>query len=81
MKANLVIDTKGLSCPLPIIKASDAIRSVAEGTVIEVISDDPAIELDLPAWCQSQGHTIESASSAGDVFRYLVRKRATGEGR
>ena len=57
------------------IRTSDAIRQIDVGGIVEVISDDPAIESDLPAWCQSQGHTIESLVREGEVFRYLVRKQ------
>ena len=72
--ANIVVDARGYFCPIPIIKASEAMKTLAAGGVIEVISDDPAIEFDLPAWCESQGHRIESHALAGDVYRYFVRK-------
>lgn len=75
MKPNLIIDTKGLFCPVPIIKTSDAMRQIDVGGIVEIISDDPAIESDLPAWCTSHGHTIESLVREGEVFRYLVRKQ------
>lgn len=74
MKPNIIVDTKGLFCPVPIIRASEAVRKLDAGGLVEVISDDPAIEHDLPAWCRSQGHTIESLAREGDVFRYIVRK-------
>jgi tRNA 2-thiouridine synthesizing protein A len=63
---------------MPIIKASEAMQALDAGGVIEVISDDPAIELDLPAWCKSQGHTIEHRSQNGPDFRYRVRKGGLG---
>ncbi|MFQ5511738.1 MAG: sulfurtransferase TusA family protein [Candidatus Krumholzibacteriia bacterium] len=73
-KANIVIDTRGLFCPVPIIKASDAMRVIEKDAAVEVISDDPAIEFDLPAWCESHGHRIESSAVEGEVRRYVVRK-------
>jgi tRNA 2-thiouridine synthesizing protein A len=75
LKPNIIIDAKGLFCPVPIIKASEAIRSLRSGAIVEVISDDPAIEFDMPAWCRSQGHTIESVMVDGSVFHYFVRKK------
>lgn len=75
MKPSIVLDTRGLFCPLPIIKTSDAIKSVDPGSIVEVISDDPAIEFDLAAWCRSQGHAIISESQEAGVYRYLVEKR------
>ena len=74
IKPSIVVDTRGLFCPVPIIKTSEAIRRIDVGGVVEVISDDPGIEHDLPAWCRSHGHRIERVSKAGDVFRYLVRR-------
>jgi TusA-related sulfurtransferase len=68
------MDTRGLFCPLPIIKTSEAIKNIDSGSVVEVISDDPAIEFDLPAWCKSQGHEIVSGKAEAGVYRYLVRK-------
>ena len=75
MKANIYIDTRGLFCPMPVIKTAEAMRPLAAGGVIEVVSDDPAIEFDLPAWCKSQGHTIEKRPAARGEFRFAVRKR------
>jgi TusA-related sulfurtransferase len=74
MKANTVLDTTGLFCPMPILKTSEAMKRLDAGAVIEVVSDDPAIEFDLPAWCRSQGHEIESMTVDGGVYRYWVRK-------
>lgn len=71
----VVVDTRGSFCPVPVIKTSEAIRNVDEGYVIEVISDDPAIEFDLPAWCNSTGHEIVSSSKKGADYFFLVRKR------
>jgi TusA-related sulfurtransferase len=62
-------------CPAPIIKLSEAIRNVDGGGVVELISDDPAIEFDLPAWCRSTGHTVVSQSRDGDDYVYRVRKK------
>jgi tRNA 2-thiouridine synthesizing protein A len=74
MKPNIVVDARGLFCPAPIIRTSEAIRSLDPGGTVEVISDDPAIEFDMPAWCESQGHTIESVAIEHDALRYLVKK-------
>ena len=74
MKPNIVLDTRGLFCPIPIIKTSEALQTLDVGGIVEVISDDPAIEFDLPAWCQSQGHAIKGMSKSGEDFHYLVKK-------
>lgn len=69
------VDTRGMFCPAPIIKLSQAVRNVDPGTVVELVSDDPAIEFDLPAWCRSAGHDVVASSRDGSDYVYLVRKR------
>ena len=71
---DIVVDACGDFCPVPIIKASEAMKKLDEGSAVEVVSDDPAIEFDLPAWCESQGHRIESCVVEGEVYRYVVRR-------
>ena len=65
MKPNVIIDTRGLFCPIPVIKTSEALQNLESGALVEIISDDPAIEFDMPAWCQSTGHAIESSRFMG----------------
>jgi len=74
-EARVVIDTRGTFCPIPIIKTSEAIGNLDSGGVVEVISDDPAVEYDMPAWCRSMGHAIVEWSKEGDVYRYFIRKK------
>ncbi len=71
---DLRIDARGTFCPIPVIKTSEAIRNLKTGSVVEVISDDPAIKFDLPAWCRSTGHEIISERIDGDDFYYHVQK-------
>ena len=61
--------------PVPVIKTSEALKNLDSGAVVEVISDDPAIEMDMPAWCQSTGHEIQSVVREEKVYRYWVRKK------
>jgi tRNA 2-thiouridine synthesizing protein A len=71
---HVVIDTRGTFCPIPIIRASEAIRNLHPGGVVEVIADDPAIAHDMPAWCKSTGHTIKSMRRDGKDYRFFVEK-------
>lgn len=76
-QGRVVVDTRGTFCPIPIIKTSKAIANLRPGGVLEVISDDPAIEQDMPAWCRSNGHSIQDMRRDGHVFRYRVVKKDT----
>jgi tRNA 2-thiouridine synthesizing protein A len=73
---NVLVDTCGMFCPAPIIKLSEAIRNVDAGRVVELVSDDPAIEFDLPAWCKSAGHVVVGRARDGNTFVYRVQKKA-----
>ena len=71
---HVVVDTRGMFCPVPIIKIAEAVRNLHDGGVVELISDDAAIEHDLPAWCRSTGNTIRSLERDGADFHYFVEK-------
>jgi tRNA 2-thiouridine synthesizing protein A len=73
-----VYDARGLLCPLPIIRAAERISAMNEGEVLEVISDDPGIQEDMPAWCRSSGHILLDLFREGRDYRSYVRKRRPG---
>jgi TusA-related sulfurtransferase len=73
--ADLVYDARGLLCPLPIIGAAERIAGMEKGSVLEVISDDPGIREDMPAWCESAGHVLLGLVRDGRDYRSFVRKR------
>jgi TusA-related sulfurtransferase len=75
-----VLDTVGLYCPVPIIRTAERVRRLPAGVVLEVISDDRVILIDLPAWCRSTGHLFLGSRQEGDRYHLLIRTRAT-EGR
>lgn len=56
--ADVELDVRGLLCPLPILRLKEAIRKMEGGGVIKVVSDDPAIELDLKAFCADTRHQV-----------------------
>lgn len=53
--ADVVLDARGLRCPLPVIRLADRTRSADPGTVVEVLATDPAARADIPAWCRMRG--------------------------
>ena len=73
-RADVVVDASGFLCPLPIVKLAQAVRAVEVGQVVEVISTDPGILADAPAWAHRVGHDIIGAYSEGDRHRFWFRK-------
>lgn len=54
--SDLVLDCLGRPCPVPVVELARALRDAPAGTVVEVVSDDPAARLDVPAFCRMRGH-------------------------
>ena len=69
-----VLDTFGLLCPMPIIKTAAKIKELKKGEVLEVLSDDPGIKEDMPAWCVTSGNELLLLEETGDEFHVFVRK-------
>jgi tRNA 2-thiouridine synthesizing protein A len=76
MDKDASLDTRGLSCPMPILKTAMKIKELEPGQVLEVLGDDPGTEEDLPAWCEQTGHGFLGMERAGDYDKYYVKKTA-----
>ena len=69
------IDARGLSCPMPIVKTAQAIKTVASGELIEVLATDPGSVKDFGAWSRTTGHELVEQSADGGVFRFVLRRK------
>jgi tRNA 2-thiouridine synthesizing protein A len=63
-ESNVLVDARGVLCPVPIIRLARAASARPPGTVLELLTDDPAAQLDVPAWCHLRGHELVSAGPA-----------------
>ena len=72
--ADLVLDTKGLNCPLPILKAKRSMKDVPVGGTIEILATDPAADADFQAFCRATGHELVESSQEGEVYRFLIKR-------
>lgn len=69
------IDTRGLLCPLPVLKARKRLQSLEAGAVLRMIADDPAARVDVPHFCAEQGHGLVSQADLDDgAMEFLLRK-------
>ncbi len=74
LRADSVLDTVGLYCPVPIIKTAERMKALGAGSVLEVLSDDRVILVDMPAWCRStRNHYLGSRQDGGE-YHLFVRK-------
>ena len=74
--ADKTLDTKGLNCPLPILKAKKAIAEVPKGGTLEVLATDPGAVADFQAFCKTTKNTLVEHSENQGVFRVLIRHTA-----
>lgn len=74
--ADMTLDTKGLNCPLPILKVKKAIDEVPKGGTLEVLASDPGSVADFEAFCRSTGNKIVEQSEAAGVYRFLIQRAA-----
>ena len=72
--ADQVLDAKGLNCPLPILKAKKALKSMDAGTTLEVQSTDPGSVAEFAAFCRTTGNEMLEQTDADGVWTYLIRK-------
>lgn len=75
MQVDKEIDASGLACPMPIVKAKKALDAMASGQVLRVLGTDPGSLDDMPAFAESGGHTLISATEEGEHFVFLIRKK------
>jgi rhodanese-related sulfurtransferase/TusA-related sulfurtransferase len=78
MKANVILDAKGLACPMPIVKTKKAMGNLEPGFVLEVQATDKGSKADIKAWAASTGHQYLGTLEDGDVLKHYLRK-SSGE--
>lgn len=75
--ADQLLDTQGLACPLPILKAKKALRALQAGNTLEVLATDPGSQLDFEAFCKATGHKLLSSDvNEAGVFRFVIEHKA-----
>ncbi|KJR43304.1 SirA family protein [Candidatus Magnetoovum chiemensis] len=73
-KVDKVLDTKGLNCPMPVLKTKKAIDELSSGQVLEVISTDPGSKSDIPALLNRLGHTLVETKEEGNTIHFIIKK-------
>jgi tRNA 2-thiouridine synthesizing protein A len=73
--ANVVVDAKGLNCPMPIVKTAQAIKAMASGQTLEVLATDAGSVKDFAAWSRTTGNELVEQTTDGGVFRFVLRKK------
>ena len=74
--ADETLDTKGLNCPLPILKAKKALNGMSAGQTLEIVATDPAAVADFQAFCRTTGNELVEHSQDGDTYTFVLKKSA-----
>ena len=75
MNHDIEIDTRGLNCPLPILKAKKALADMQTGELLKVVSTDPGSMRDFQAFARQTGNELVEQSDAGEDFIHVLRRR------
>ena len=75
MQAQKELDTRGLNCPLPILKAKKALADMQSGEVLKVVATDPGSMRDFQAFARQTGNELVEQESIADEFIHFLRRR------
>ena len=70
-----VVDARGLSCPMPIVKTAQACKGLPSGAAVELIATDGGSVKDVAAWCRATGNELVEQTSDGAVYRFVIRRK------
>jgi tRNA 2-thiouridine synthesizing protein A len=69
-----ILDTKGLNCPLPVLRVKKAIKDVTPGEILQVLATDPGAVGDFQAFCKTSGNEMVDWKEDAGVFTFNIRK-------
>lgn len=71
-----ILDTKGLNCPIPILKVKKALMRLKPSDTLIVETTDPGSVVDFEIFCRTKGHELVNVSEENSVFTFQIRKAA-----
>ena len=75
MQIDKEIDTRGLNCPLPILKAKKALSDLQSGQLLKVVATDPGSVRDFQAFAKQTGNELVEQQTLGQEFVHVLRRR------
>ena len=74
MNVDQTIDTRGMRCPIPVLKATKTLKTMASGAVLEVLASDSQAPRDFEDYCREQGHELLKNEVQADHYQIVLRK-------
>jgi TusA-related sulfurtransferase len=75
MNIDKELDTRGLNCPLPILKAKKALAEMASGQLLRVVSTDAGSARDFQAFAKQTGNELVEQQTVGSDFIHVLKRR------
>ena len=72
--AEVVVDSLGKACPMPIIDLAKALPGIPVGESLRVLADDPGAKVDIPVWCRMKGQEFLGMADAERGWSFTVRR-------
>ena len=72
---DLEVDTCGLSCPLPLLKAKKALNGLESGQCLKVVATDPGSQRDFQVFAEQSGNTLLEQQEQAGVYTYWLKKK------
>jgi tRNA 2-thiouridine synthesizing protein A len=70
----LTLDLRGLKCPLPVLKTRKKLAQLPAGSMISIETTDPLASIDIPHFCNEEGHRLVSQERMEGGHRFVIRK-------
>lgn len=75
IKADVTLDARGLSCPMPVLKTAKAMKSMEPGQILEVLGTDPGTKNDMPKLAKKGGNEwLGFQDDEGGFYRFYLKK-------
>lgn len=74
IKVDLVLDAKGMSCPLPILKTKKAVETLSKDQVLMVETTDAGSRNDMTSWAKRTGNEILKVEEGSGTFTFFIKK-------
>ena len=75
MKFDQELDTRGLVCPLPLLRTKQLLAGMTSGQVLKVVATDPGAEIDFQVFAEQTGNELVSMSEANLEFVFFLKKK------
>ncbi|CDS50534.1 Molybdopterin biosynthesis MoeB protein [Polaromonas sp. CG9_12] len=75
MNIDKELDTRGLNCPLPILKAKKALVDMASGQLLRVVSTDAGSARDFQAFAKQTGNDLVDQQTVGNEYIHVLKRR------